>query len=306
MSSAQDQVQHEAWEYLQPEVLRKIENLELIAKFIVEGMIIGLHRSPYHGFSVEFSSYRKYSPGDDIKFLDWRVFARTDRFFIKQFEETTNLNCYLVLDSSGSMGMAGSSGVSKLDYARYLLAGLSYLMLGQSDSVALLNIREDHYDYVPPSGRAIQLGSLLTQLSRAEPTGQTNLSKGLEYLSNRVKGRSMIIIVSDLLLDRDAFVDALSYFRYRNHEVIVFHVLNDLERTFPFTNVTTFRDMETGREVFTEPAAIRRRYLELLDLHVESLRRTCFDMEIDFVSLTTTESLGTPLLSYLARRQAAV
>jgi uncharacterized protein (DUF58 family) len=298
--------QHEALRYLQPEVLGRLENLELVAKFIVEGLIIGLHRSPYHGFSVEFSSYRKYTPGDDIKFVDWRVFARTDRFYIKQFEETTNLNCYLVTDFSGSMAMPGTGGVTKIDYARYLAAGLAYLMLGQGDAVALLAASAEQMEFIPPSGRGTQLVTLLTELARQKPRGETVLTDALQLLADRIKGRGMVILLSDLLLDTDRLESTLSYFRYRNHEIVLFHILNDLEREFPFTNVTSFRDLETGREVFTEPATIRRQYLELLDEHTERIRSKCHDMEIDFVPLTTTQPLGTALLAYLARRQSAL
>lgn len=300
------ETRQEALDYLRPEVLGRLENLELVAKFIVEGFIIGLHRSPYHGFSVEFSSYRKYTAGDDIKFVDWRVFARTDRFYIKQFEETTNLNCHLVVDFSASMGMAGTSGVTKMDYAKFLASGLGYLMLGQSDAVALLCASEDRMEYIPPSTRSTQLVTLLGELGRRRASGRTVLPAALDLLADRAKGRGMVILMSDLLMPVEELRSALGYFRYRNHEVIVFHILNDLEREFPFTDVTAFRDLETGREVFAEPAAIRRRYLELLGAHIESIRTACRDMQIEFVPLTTTESLGGALLSWLARRQAAL
>jgi len=292
----------EALQYLKPEVLHKIENLELIARLIVEGLIMGLHRSPYHGFSAEFSSYRKYSPGDDIKFLDWRLFARTDRYFIKQFEETTNLNCYLVADTSASMAMAGANGVGKLDYTRYLLAGLTYLMLGQSDAVSLLCANEGKMDFIPPSGRTLQLMTVLSILSATQAENNTNLPAALELLAGRIKGRSMIMVVSDLFLDSKTLMEKLSYFRYRNHEVILFHILNDLEREFPYTNVTTFQDLESGRQIHTEPTNIRKQYLDLLAHHVESILNPCRDMEIDFVPLTTNKDLGSALFSYLARR----
>jgi uncharacterized protein (DUF58 family) len=201
------------------------------------------------------------------------------------------------------MAMEGSGGVTKLDYARFLAAGLTYLMLGQGDAVSLLCASEDEMEFVPPSGRTTQLVTVLSELARRGAGGATVLGQSLELLADRIKGRSLVIILSDLLLDADQLANTLGYFRYRNHEVIVFHVLSDLEREFPFTDVTAFRDLETGREVFTEPATIRRQYLELLGGHIESLRRACHDMSVDFVPLTTTEPLGPALLAYLARRQ---
>jgi uncharacterized protein (DUF58 family) len=303
--SAPAQDEQQALQYLHPDVLSRLQNLELVARFIVEGLVIGLHRSPYHGFSVEFSSYRKYSPGDDLKFLDWRVFARTDRFYIKQFEETTNLNAYLVLDCSGSMAMADSAGLAKLHYARFLAAGLAYLMLGQGDAVSLLCADPEDMEFLPPSSRGTQLMTLLGEMTRRSPRGATVLAPALRLLADRIKSRSLIMVLSDFLVDLDELRSILAFFRYRNHEVILFHVLNDLEREFPFTNVTTFRDLETGRLVYTEPASIRREYLRLLGEHVSRLQSVCRDFEIDFVPLTTTEPLGPALLAYLARRQAA-
>jgi len=288
-------------EFLDPVVLAKIENMELVAKFIVEGFMIGLHRSPYHGFSVEFSSYRKYAPGDELKFVDWRVFGRTDKFYVKQFEETTNLNCYLTVDTSGSMKMA-EQGISKLRYASYIAASLSYLMLRQSDAVSLTLIRSDETRYIPPSGRTHQLQTILAELSRCRAEGETDLGAGLARLAERTKGRSMIVLISDLLAPPEDILDALKFFRYRNHEVICFHVLTTAERTFPYGEQAEFVDMETGQIVATEPTAIRKEYLNRLREHVERIRHSCEDYEIDFVSLRPSDMLGQALATYLGRR----
>ena len=288
-------------EFLDPTVLAKIENLELVAKFIVEGFMIGLHRSPYHGFSVEFSSYRKYAQGDEMKFVDWRVFGRTDKFYVKLFEETTNLNCYLVVDTSGSMQMA-EQGVTKLRYAFYIAASLSYLMLRQSDAAGLTLIRADETRFIPPSGRTHQLQTILTELSRSRAGGETDLGAGLAGLAERTKGRSLIVLVSDLLAPADDILDALKFFRYRNHEVICFHLLTTDERTFPYGEQTEFVDMETGQIIATEPAAIRQEYLRRLDDHIDRLRRGCEGLEIDFVSLSPSDMLGEVLATYLGRR----
>jgi uncharacterized protein (DUF58 family) len=293
-------------QYLQPAILSKVDNLELIAKFIVEGFLIGLHRSPYHGFSVEFSSYRKYEPGDELKFIDWRVFGRTDKYYVKQFEETTNLNCYLVMDISASMDYAGPDGrsgtVSKLRYASFLNAGLAYMMLRQGDAVGLVGVNAGTFDFIPSSSKSNWLMQLLSRMSQLKPAGETGLGRGLSLLAERVKGRSLIIITSDLLVPPNDLLEALSYFRYKNHEVIIFHVLTDTELKFPFTRQTNFVDMETGKEIITESAYIREEYKRLLGAHVETLKRGCRDVNVDFLSLSTSDDLGSALMRYMAKR----
>ena len=292
-------------EYLDPKVLSKIDNLELIAKFIVEGFMLGLHRSPYHGFSVEFSSYRKYSPGDELKFVDWRVFARTDKFYVKQFEETTNLNCYLTLDLSGSMGMA-DNGVSKVQYAKYIAAALAYLMLKQGDAVGLVTFGAERFEIIPASGRLNHLYVVLRQLLAAEPSGKTDLGSQMALLGQQVRGRSLIVLVSDLLIPPNEFGESVRYFRYRGHEVIVFHVLTPLELAFPYRTQTNFVDMEDGRSVVTEPGMIRTEYLRLLREHIDGLKDVCAEQDCDFLSLSTADDLGPILMTYLARRAAYV
>ena len=292
-------------DYLDPKVLSKIDSLELIAKFIVEGFMLGLHRSPYHGFSVEFSSYRKYSPGDELKFVDWRVFARTDKFYVKQFEETTNLNCYLALDLSGSMGMA-DDGVSKAEYAKYVAAGLAYLMLKQGDAVGLATFGAEQFNIIPPSGRLNHLYVVLRQLLDAKPGGKTDLGRQMALLGQHVRGRSLVVLVSDLLIPANEFAEAVRFFRYRGHEVIVFHVLTPLELAFPYQKQTNFLDMEDGRSVLTEPGMIRTEYLRLLREHIEGLKDVCIEQDCDFLSLSTSDDLGPILMTYLARRAAYV
>jgi uncharacterized protein (DUF58 family) len=293
-------------QYLQPSILAKVDNLELIAKFIVEGFLIGLHRSPYHGFSVEFSSYRKYEPGDELKFIDWRVFGRTDKFYVKQFEETTNLNCYLVMDISGSMEYADrdgrSGGISKLRYASYLNAGLAYMMLRQGDAVGLVGLNAQSFEFVPSSSKSNWLMQLLSRMSQLKAQGETGLGRGLSLLAERIKGRSLIVITSDLLMPPNDLLEALSYFRYKNHEVIVFHVLTDTELKFPFTRQTNFVDMETNKEIITESAYIREEYKRLLGEHVGAMKRACRDVNADFLSLSTSDDLGDALMTYMAKR----
>lgn len=299
-------MRNDALSYLDPAVLAGMDNLELVAKFIVEGFIIGLHRSPYHGFSSEFSSYRKYVEGDDPKFVDWRIFARTERFYIKEFEETTNLTCHIVLDASASMGFADEGGVSKLEYGRYLCAGLSYLMLRQRDSVSLATFSGGRHSFVPPSARSVQLNNILLRLAETKPGGTTDLGQALSGMAERIRGRSLIVVVSDFLSPMDEIKHILRHFRYRHHEVILFQALTRSEAEFPFQAPTCFKDMETGQEVFTEPAHIREAYLRLLGEHEDALLRQCSDLDVDFVRLGTDQNLGPALVAYLARRAAAV
>ncbi|MEW6358612.1 MAG: DUF58 domain-containing protein [Planctomycetota bacterium] len=294
-------------DYLKPEIISKVDNLELIAKFIVEGFLIGLHKSPYHGFSVEFSSYRKYAPGDELKFVDWRVFARTDKFYVKQFEETTNLNCFITMDLSASMNFADvdrgvGANVTKFAYSSYLAAALAYMMLQQNDSVSLVGFSTDRFEFLPPSGKSNRLVQFLTVLDKFVPSGETDMGRGLSLLAERIKGRSLVIILSDLLVEPRELTDALQYFRYKNHEVIIYHILTNTELTFPFMRQTNFRDIETGRELVTESGYIRDDYIALLEKHTRDIKDACEEMEVDFVPLSTSDELGGALMNYLSRR----
>jgi len=288
-------------QFLDPKVLAKVDNLELVAKFIVQGFMTGLHRSPYHGFSVEFSAYRKYAQGDELKFVDWRVFGRTDKFYVKQFEETTNLNCYIALDVSESMRMA-DNGVSKFRYGCFIAAGLTYMMLKQGDCVGLAAFRAGEVDFIPAARRAGHLATVLGRLARITPAGKTDLGSGFVNLAGRIRSRSLIILISDLLAGPQQVIDTLKYFRYQNHEVIVFHVLTQAELTFPFFKQTYFRDMETGQTVITDPGSIRQEYIRLLQAHIQRLKHECEERQIDFLSLSTSDQLDQSLMTYLSKR----
>jgi len=288
-------------EYLDPRVVSRVENLELIAKFIVEGFMTGLHRSPYHGFSVEFSSYRKYAPGDDLKFIDWRVFGRLDKHYVKQFEETTNLNAWLLLDTSASMAFE-SDGVSKWRYACFIAASLAYLALKQRDAVGMALFREDRFDFMPASAKNVRLGEVLAALNRGQPAGAPTASALLTRLVERARRRGLIVIVSDFFEDVDDLAAAFKFARYRNHEVLAFQVLTKAEREFPYAAHTNFVDSETGDRIVSEPRAVRREYLRLLEAHNEALRHECEACEIDLLGLTTTDNLADVLTTYLSRR----
>jgi len=300
--------------FLDPAVAASVGNLELVARFIVEGFLIGLHRSPYHGFSAEFASYREYAPGDDLRHLDWKVFGRTDRFYLKQFEENTNLACWLLLDCSGSMkvgglGKVGASGkgeagrVSKFTYARQLAAGLAYMMLKQQDAVGMLAFADGPVASVNAHARTVQLGNVLAQLSRLVPEKGTDVARGLATLPDKLTRRGLVVFISDCLADPAEITDAMRLFRARGHEVIVFHVLSPEERDFPFSDLTEFVDAETEERLLTHPSDLKRAYLEALAEHVSTLKGACDEMNVDFVELRTDTRLDRALVDYLAKRR---
>jgi len=300
--------------FLDPAVAASVGNLELVARFIVEGFLIGLHRSPYHGFSAEFASYREYSPGDDLRHLDWKVFGRTDRFYLKQFEENTNLACWLLLDCSGSMkvggmgkvggvGKAKAERVSKFTYARQLAAGLAYMMLKQQDAVGMLAFADGPVASVNAHARTVQLGNVLTQLSRLVPEKGTDVARGLAALPDKLARRGLVVFISDCLADPAEITDAMRLFRARGHEVIVFHVLSPEERDFPFSDLTEFVDAETEERLLTHPSDLKRAYLEALGEHVSLLKGACDEMNVDFVELRTDTRLDRALVDYLAKRR---
>jgi uncharacterized protein (DUF58 family) len=300
--------------FLDPAVAAAVGNLELVARFIVEGFLIGLHRSPYHGFSAEFSSYREYAPGDDLRHLDWKVFGRTDRFYLKQFEENTNLACWLLVDCSGSMkvggeGKVGGVGkgeperVSKFTYARQLAAGLAYLMLKQQDAVGMLAFADGPVASVNAHARTVQLGNVLTQLSRLAPEKGTDVARGLAALPDKLTRRGLVVFISDCLAEPNDITDAMRLFRARGHEVLVFHVLSPEERDFPFSSLTEFVDAETEERLLTHPSDLKAAYLEALGEHVAKLKGACDEMNVDFVELRTDTRLDRALVDYLAKRR---
>lgn len=293
--------------FLDPQVVARVSNLELVARFIVEGFLIGLHKSPYHGFSSEFASYRKYTKGDPFKFLDWKVAAKTDRLYIKQFEERTNTRCYLLLDASGSMRFGGegekAQGVSKWLYARNLAAAMAYLMIKQGDAVGLGIFRGGKPEVLPPRGGTVHLHGLYSILGKAEPNEVTDTEKGLAGLPERLARRGLVVILSDLLDTPEKIIAGLKGFRVRRHEVILFHVMAPEERDFPYRDNIEFVDAETGQTITAQGSYIAEAYKKALASHMESVKRFCRENDIDFVSLSTEELLSTALLAYMNRRQ---
>lgn len=287
--------------YLDPKTLNKIAGLDLKARLIVEGYISGLHKSPYHGFSVEFAEHREYSPGDDIRHVDWKVFGRTDRFYIKQYEEETNLLANIVLDVSESMDYA-SDEVSKLAYGQMIAAALAYLVIQQQDSAGLTLFDESVRTHLPPGSHAGHLKELFHTLGQVEPKQKTGLGRILGEVAQTIRKRGLVILISDLFDDPDAVLAGLRRLLHRRHDVIVFHVLDEAELTFPFERMTRFDGLEALGELVVNPRALREGYLQELESFRKKIRRGCTANRIDYVPLSTATTLDVALSSYLARR----
>lgn len=287
--------------YLDPAVLARIGSLDLKAKTVVEGVLSGLHRSPRRGFSVEFAEYRQYLPGDALSMIDWKVYARSDRHYVKKFEEDTNLECHLLVDVSGSMGY-GSHDVSKRDYACYLAASLAYLMHRQRDAVGLIAFDEQIVQRIPPSARASHLRTVLLGLERLPTGARTNVAKPLGDLAKVLAKRGLVVVISDLL-DRPAdVIRGLRHFRQRGTDVIVFHVLDPQELTFTFDDVARFRDVESASEVVADAAAVRGHYLAAVGSFIDNYRRELGGAGIDYHLLDTSKPLDQALVAYLTAR----
>lgn len=300
--------------YLDPTVLDKISRLDLRARLVVEGFITGLHRSPYHGFAVEFAQHRQYVPGDDIKHIDWKVWSKTDRLYIKEYEEETNLKCTILMDCSKSMryGERGSmfgeravktDGMSKFDYAATLAASLAYLLQRQSDAAGLVTFDTRVRLNLPASAHPSHLKLLLHELQNTEPDDNTDVGDVFHQLAEQISKRGLIVLISDLFADVETLTEALRHFRHRRHEVVVFHVMHEHEINFPFTDNTQFEGLETDDKVLTEPRALRKAYMEAKDEFIDQVRRCCSSSGIDYVQLSTADPLDAALSSYLAFRQ---
>lgn len=288
---------------LRPDVVSKISQLDLIARLVVEGFITGLHKSPYHGFSVEFSEYRQYIPGDPIRNLDWKVYGKTNRLYIKQYEEETNLKVHLLLDASASMSYS-SENLNKFQYAVYTAAALSHLMLRQRDAVGLITFDTAIRNYIPPRSVANHLNTLLHILQTISPSGgDTDLSNTFHELAEQIKRRGLIILFSDLLDDPKAILSGLKHFRHRKHEIIVFHLLDPKERDLTFNRETQFIDLESKSQISTEPWHIAPDYKAHMEGLINFFRREFRENYIDYILLDTTKSFDTALFNYLEKRK---
>lgn len=288
--------------YLDPAIIARLGTIDLKARTIVEGFLTGLHRSPYKGFSVEFAEYRQYLPGDDLATLDWKVYARSDRYFVKKYEEETNLTCHLLIDVSASMAYA-SGPISKLQYGSYLAGALAYLMHRQRDSFGLIAFDESISALLPASARSGHLRTVLLALERLEIGSRTDVAKPLHDLAAAVRKRGMVVLISDLLDEPAKVLDGLKHFRYRGTDVIVFHVLDPYELQFPFEQAARFRDMETAEEVAAVPGSVRDEYVQRMQELIAFYRRELGLAGIDYCLLETSQPLELGLMSYLMTRR---
>lgn len=293
-----------AEQYLKPEVIRTVSRLDLRARFIVEGFLSGLHASPYHGFSVEFSEHRRYSQGDDPKDIDWLVYAKTDRFYVKKYQAETNITGYLLMDLSESMGYTYRQDLTKFDYSICLAAALAYLMIHQQDPVGLMTFDDKIRSSLPARSKRTQLGNILAVLAKAKPAGTTEVAVNLRKVAAMIRHRSLLMLFSDLLTDPDAVIQSLQLLRHAGHDVILFHVLDEAEVTFPFDGMVDLRDPETDQSMIIDADGMREDYLETLDSLRARYRRECLSIGADYVPLDTSMPFDKALLEYLSQRKA--
>jgi uncharacterized protein (DUF58 family) len=292
--------------YFHPEVLSKISRLELRARHVVEGFVSGMHKSPYKGYSVEFANHRPYVPGDDIRHIDWRVYAKADRFFIKEYEEETNMRVHLLLDCSGSMAYPehpGTGRMTKWDYASTLAASLAHLLIYQQDGVGLTLFDSQIRRQLPVSSNRGALVDFTNAVVASAPQNKTDLKILFHQLAGRIPRRGMVVILSDLLTNVDDIIRGLQRFRYGRHDVLVLHVLDHDELQFPFSDRTLFEGMEElNQEILTDPQSLRSSYLAALEVFLGRMRRACLDQKIDYALISTADSLDVALTTFLATR----
>jgi uncharacterized protein (DUF58 family) len=305
--------------YLDPEILAKISRLELRARMVVEGFISGMHKSPYQGFSVEFATHREYVPGDDIRHIDWRLYARGDRLYIKQYEEETNLITHVLLDCSKSMAYPEDPAthgtviggrhqrMTKFDYSCTIAASLIYMVMHQQDACGLLMFDHAIREQVPPTSHTAQLRGMMELIERHPPDSTTEVKMLFTELAERLKKRSLVIVISDLLTNVDDLILGLQRLRYTRHDVIVLHVMDHDELEFPFTDNSMFKGLETpGQELLTDPQSLRASYLEIVQSFISRVRAACVDHKIDYRLISTREPLDAALSAFLAARMHAM
>ena len=287
--------------FIDPAALMRIKNLDLRARVVVEGFLSGIHRSPYHGFSVEFTEYRQYSPGDDLRYLDWRLYARSDRYYLKRFEDETNLRCYLLVDLSRSMTFK-SIGHDKAEYAKTVAATIGYFLSLQRDAVGLITFDAQMKSYVPPRFRPGHLHRLLLALEQAPAGDDTDLVAPLEQVARTASKRGLVVLMSDLLAPVAALEKRLGYLRSRGHEVVVLRVLDPVELTFQFADAAMFQDLESGRELYVDPEIVRAEYRRQFDEHAAELARSCSRLGVDIYELRTDQPVELALFDFLNSR----
>lgn len=287
--------------FIDPTVLATLDNLEMRARVVVEGFLAGLHKSPRRGFSVEFTDYRHYARGDDLRHVDWKLYGRSDKMYIKQYEDETNVRCYILLDSSASMGYQSDS-MSKLEYGRTLASALAYFIMRQRDAVGLITFDEKVREFLPPRARQLHLIQIMRALHDITPANKTNTVRPLAELAASLRNKSLVILISDMLEDETSTIQTLRQLRAMGNEVILFHVLDEQELHFNFNESSEFIDMETGESHITAPGAVRNAYLDNLNRYLAESRRQCQSGGVDYCLLNTSLPLDKALASYLTRR----
>jgi uncharacterized protein (DUF58 family) len=290
------------YQFLEPQALARVKNLSVVARGVVEGFISGLHSSPYKGFSVEFAEHREYTAGDDPRHLDYRMLARTERLYIKQYEEETNMRVQVLLDTSGSMGYSFDGKLTKLEYGCYLTAVLSYLMTRQQDSVGLTTFNTDVCLDMPARSSPRHFNEMMRRLEGISAGEKTDVAETLHKLANRFKRRCLIVLISDLYDEAEEVMRALHHFRHRRHEVILFHVLDKAEIEFPFRETSAFHDLETKERIQVDPAYVRKQYMAQMEEFIENYRRACAEAQIDYVLTDTSVPYDFMLSKYIAKR----
>lgn len=288
--------------FIDPRTLAGIASLELVARTVVEGFISGLHRSPHLGFSVDFAEYRTYNPGDDIRKIDWKVYGRSDRFFVKEYEGETNTGIQLILDCSRSMDY-GNKGIRKLEYGQFLAASLAYFAFKQRDAVGFVSCDEDIVDYVPARSSIGHLNAVLHAIERARPGKRTDFYRTLAKVAERLRRRGIVVVISDLLDDPESVMGGLRHLAYRGNDVIVFQILDPSELDFDFADAAQFVDMETGAEMSVVPDYVRREYVKVLRGQISEYEKECRKDRMDFTLVETSKPLDKVLFNYLVRRE---
>lgn len=289
--------------YLDPQVLARMTGLDLKARLIVEGFVAGLHRSPYHGFSVEFAEHREYVPGDDLRYVDWKVFGRSDRYYLKQYEEETNFACWILLDASGSMAYRSSgAALSKLEYAKHIAAALAWLVIQQQDAAGLVTFGTKVNDFLRPSSQPSHLKQILQIVAQTEPQGETAAGPVLHELAERIRRRGLVILLSDLFDSPESLLAGLRHFRYRRHDVCVLQIIDPAEQDFPFDQPTFFKGLEEPVEAMSEPRAIRDAYCREFEGFLKTMRQQCGDLGMEYTLLRTDMRLDVALSALLQRR----
>ena len=287
---------------LEPKALARIARMELVARQAVEGFLAGKHPSPYHGSSVEYADHRPYTLGDEIRTIDWKLLAKTDKYYVKLFEEQTNLRCTILLDTSKSMGFSGNGAMTKLEYGSYLAAALSYLMLRQNDAVGLATFDSELRHYLPARATASHFRRMIEVMQGLKARSGTRIGRVLHPLAGRLRRRGLVVAVTDLLDDPTETINALGHFRYRHHEVIVFHIIDEAELTFPYERLTRFKDAEGTGMVVANPRVMRKRYLKRFNAFLEQMKHSCSERGISYELAQTSRPYDQMLSAYLERR----